>query len=61
MMEEKFNVLGSEAKIYDLVEMAAKELFENGLNVLDFDIRGMTPDGPIVLHFEVTIQKVGNS
>ena len=59
-MDEKYNVLGRDATITDLVKMAAKELIENGLDAFDFDIPGVGPDGDIVLHFEVSIQRVGN-
>lgn len=59
-MDEKYNTLGPNSTLTELVLMAAKELIENDLNALDFDIPGTAPDGsPIVLHFEATIQKAG--
>lgn len=60
-MDEKYKIIGPQTTLTDLVKLAATELIENGLNAFDFDIHGVGPDGPMVIHFEATIQKIGTS
>lgn len=60
-MEEKINVLQPDSKLSDLVKIALYELIKNKFNAFEFDIQGVGPTGPIVMHFEVTMQQAGRS
>jgi hypothetical protein len=60
-MDEKYNVLQPDSKISDLVKIALHELIENDFNAFEFDIQGVGPSGPVVMHFEVSMQQVGRS
>lgn len=60
-MDEKYNVLQPDSKISDLVKIALHELIKNDFNAFEFDIKGVGPAGPIVMHFEVTMQRAGHS
>ena len=60
-MEEKYNVLQPDATLSDLVKIALNELIKNNFNAFEFDIQGVGPDGPIVMHFEVTMQHASYS
>jgi len=59
-MDEKYDLLGKDTTVADLVKIAAHELLENGLDAFDFDIPGVGPEGFFVLHFEASIQKAEN-
>ena len=60
-MKEKYNTLEPDSKVSDLVKMAMMELIKNDFNAFEFDIHGVGPKGPIVLHFEVTMQQAAHS
>jgi len=59
--DEKYNVLAPDATLADLVKMAANELTKNDFNAFEFDIQGFGPNGPVVMHFEVTMQQAAHS
>ena len=47
-------------KLKELVVMALQQIVENDLDAFEFDIHGMSPDGPIIMHIEASIQKIGH-
>lgn len=60
-MEEKYNTIQPDSTMIDLVKIAMKELIENDFNAFEFDIQGVCPKGPVVMHFEVTMQQAAHS
>jgi len=60
-MDKKINVLQPDSKLSDLVKIALYELIKNKFDSFEFDIHGVGPTGPVVMHFEATMHEVGRS
>lgn len=50
-----------ETTIAEICSFALQALVTNGMDSFDFDIHGMGPGGPVILHFEATLQRTGNA
>jgi hypothetical protein len=54
--------VNNETKFNDVVLTAIEQMIQNDLPNFEFDVHGHDPDGnPIIIHFQATIQMVGNS
>ena len=50
-----------ETTIAEICSFAMRALIEHRMDSFDFDIHGMGPSGPVILHFEATLQRSGKA
>lgn len=61
-IDEKWQMLGPQTTLAQLIAVAATALAEHGLNAFEFDVPGMTGAGErITLHFECRLEKIGTA
>jgi hypothetical protein len=60
MDEQYVTINPATMTLRELVILALHQITENDLDAFEFDIPGMSPDGPIVMHIEANIQKIGH-